>query len=88
MTRLKAVGKSANGKAMRLLKIAIVPGDLPREQNIFHARAGADVVHNQVTLRGFVPDIDDHAYVFGASQPQVPRNDVSGQECFAATRSR
>ena len=68
--------------ALKGSEVSIVPGDLPREQAIFHARARADVMHDQVALRRFVPDIDDEADVL-CSETKVPRNDVAWQECRA-----
>jgi len=71
-TRLKAlelfvvlrtinISSLAGRKAM--LEISIMAGDLPREQNIFHARARSDVVNNEVALRRFVPDVCNDADV-------------------------
>ena len=85
---LNISSQMGRGAMRRLLKISIVPGDFPREQNVFHACAGANVVHNQISLFGLVPDVDDHTYVFGASQTQIPRNDIAGQERFAAASGR
>src|SRR5713226_2516317 len=71
----------------RPLKISIMPGNLPREQNVFHARAGADVMHDQVTLRRFVPDIDDHANVIDTVS-QIPGDDIARQKSLAAAGRR
>ena len=62
-------------------------GDLPRKQNIFHASAGADVVHDEVALRRLVPDVGDDADVIDAAA-QIPRHDVAGQEGIGASGGR
>src|SRR5947199_6927211 len=61
------------------LKVPIVPGDLPCEQDIFHARAGPDIMHYQVTPRRFIPNVhhDPHMILTG---PHVPGNNVAGEK--------
>ena len=61
-----------------------MPRDLPCEQNVFHAGAGADVMYDQLTLRGFVPDIHDHANVWGP-ESKIPRDYIARQERFTGT---
>ena len=55
-------------------EVTIVPCDFPCEQNIFHAGAGADVMYDQIALRGFVPDIHDHPDMFGSAKLKIPRD--------------
>src|SRR5881394_3966421 len=69
------------------LEVSIVAGDLPRKHHVFHARAGADVMNDQVTLRRFVPDICDHAdMILGGAH--VPRHEIAGLEIFTTTCDR
>ena len=49
-------------------------GDLPRKHHVFHARAGADVMYDQIALGGLVPDIHDHADMFGSAELKIPRD--------------
>jgi hypothetical protein len=60
-----------------------VTGDLPTEQRVFHPSTTANVVHNQITLCGFVPDIYDHADVRSA-EPEIPGDDITWQKVVAA----
>jgi len=64
-------------------EVSIVPRDLPREHNIFHAGAGADVMYDQITLRGFIPDIHDHPDMFGSTKLKIPRDHISGRNVSA-----
>jgi hypothetical protein len=47
-------------------EVPVVPGDLPREERVFHPRTAADVVHDEISLRRLVPNVYDHADVIGA----------------------
>src|SRR2546425_8587478 len=44
-------------------------------------------MHDQITLRGFLPDIHDHADVFTA-KAEVPRDDITRQKCLTVATSR
>src|SRR5438034_636847 len=68
-------------------EISIVTGDFPREHHIFHARPGADVVNNQISLRRLIPNVDDDADVIDVAA-QVPRDYVARQERIRAARRR
>jgi len=37
-------------RILLLLKVPVMPGDLPCEQHVLHSRAEADVVHDGVTV--------------------------------------
>ena len=61
-----------------LLKIAIVPDDLPVEQHVLYARAGADVVHNQVVLVRLGREVGKYSNVLDTIA-KLPGHDISGQ---------
>ena len=68
-------------------EVPIVPGDLPREQNIFHPRTSADVVHDEVSLRRLVPNVRHHADMI-SPESQVPGHYVTRQKVLAAGDAR
>ena len=73
--------------ALEELEVSIVARDCPREEYVFHACARADVMDDEVPLRGFVPDVDNNAYVVDVAA-EVPRHNVSRQKSISATRGR
>src|SRR5580765_8384982 len=64
-------------------EVAIVPRHLPREQNVFHARTRADVVHDQIMLRRLVPDVCHYTDVVLA-RAHVPGNKITRMKVIAA----
>ena len=64
-----------------------MPRDFPGEERVFHPRAATDVVNNQVTLRGLVPNV--HYYSDMVSpESKIPSDDISREKSFAVTIGR
>lgn len=74
--RLEAIGKRIIPSSPA--RIAVVTGDSPVEQDVFHFGAGADIVDDHVAAgcRRFA--VDDHADVRDVSA-QVPSDNVAGR---------
>jgi hypothetical protein len=58
--------------------------NLPCEQDVFHASAGADIVNNQVALRGLIPDVYHHANVIDTDS-KVPGDSSEAAKLWVTT---